>query len=248
MNISEIINFLSQEGRTLVYFIASSYALYFYHTKIGFKVTASYQIGGSLYTEGQVTKLVLNNKKDRPVPIWSIYLVIENDIKINLYEPDEPIVLKGGESIAIRPELYSRLSVGTDEFKPNLMDEKVRFYVNTGSKIIKCGQVKVKDNFLVNLNQATTSRSKFGGHLYNESVIYILVYFLHGKEYTAFIDKRGFIGNEWGLSPNSFGHQTVTPQLIEATLEHYGYNEIFSNYVCFERNGHDFDVAFRKRI
>ncbi|WP_412495169.1 hypothetical protein BCV09_07185 [Vibrio cyclitrophicus] len=64
MTITEIVDFIFQEGRTLVYFIASAYALYFYHTKIGFNITASYQTGSGLYTEEQVTKLILNNKKD----------------------------------------------------------------------------------------------------------------------------------------------------------------------------------------
>ncbi|PMJ35679.1 hypothetical protein BCV29_02505 [Vibrio cyclitrophicus] len=247
MTITEIVDFIFQEGRTLVYFIASAYALYFYHTKIGFNITASYQTGSGLYTEEQVTKLILNNKKDRTVQIWSIYLVIENDIKIELYNPEEPIVLKGGESLAIKPEAYTKLTVGADQFKPKFGYGNIKFYVNTGSKVVKCGRVKVKDNFLANLKQASVLRTKFGGHLYDDSVLYILVYFLNGKEHTAFIDKHGFIGNEWGLSPNSFGEQTLTPQLIEATLKHYGYTEIFSNYVCFERKGHDFEVAFRKR-
>ncbi len=247
LDIAELFNFLSQEGRTVIYFVASAYALYFYHTKIGFRLSITYEVSGDAYTDSQITKLVVSNHKDKTVPIWSIYAVLENDVKVEVYKPAEPVVLKSGESISIAPEKYTSLSIGGDHFEPHFFTRNVDFYINVGNKFVKCKDRKFKDSFLEKIPQAHKTRMLFDGHLYNENVNYILVYFLDGKKHTAYIDRRGFIGHEWGLAPNNFGQATVTPELIENMLEHYGYTSIFSNYVCFKRNGHDFDVAFKKR-
>ncbi|OOE82376.1 hypothetical protein BZG25_00545 [Salinivibrio sp. ML198] len=247
LDIAEIFNFLLQEGRTVIYLVASAYALYFYHTKIGFRLSITYEVSGDAYTDSQITKLVVSNHKDKVVPIWSIYMVLENDVKVEVYKPAEPVVLKPGEAMSIAPEKYTSLSIGGDHFKPHFFNRNVDFYINVGNKLVKCKDRKFKDSFLEKIPQAHKTRMLFDGHLYNENVDYILVYFLDGKKYTAYIDNRGFIGHEWGLSPNTFGQTTVTPGIIEKMLEHYGYTSIFSNYVCFKCNGNDFDVVFKKR-
>lgn len=239
---------MSQEGRTVIYFVASAYALYFYHTKIGFRLSITYEVSSDVYTDSQITKLVISNYKDKAVPIWYIYAVLENDVKIEVYKPKEPVVLKSGESVAIVPDKYTYLYIGSDHFLPDFFTENIDFYANVGTKFVKCKDKKFKDSFLKKIPQARKTKMLFDGHLYNDNVEYILVYFLDGKKHTAYIDTSGFIGFEWELAPNSFGQVKVTPELIENMLEHYGYTSLFSNFVCFKRNGHDFDIAFKKRI
>jgi hypothetical protein len=247
LNISDFIGFLSQEGRTVIYFVASAYALYFYHTKIGFNLNITYQIGANAYTDTQITKLVVSNLKDKSVPIWSIYAVLENDVKIEIYNPKEPIVLKSGEAVAITPERYTSLHIGSDHFEPDFFTKNIEFYINVGTKFVKCNERKFKESFLKNITKAKKTSLLFDGHLYNESVEYILVYFLDGKKHTAFIDTHGFIGHEWNFLPNSFGETNVTPEKIERMLEHCGYASIFSNYVCFKQINHNFEIVFKKQ-
>ena len=247
LDISSVLGFLFQEGRTILYFIGFSYALYFYHTKIGFKLTASYSVSSDMYTESQISKIIISNHKDKTIPIWSIYAVIDNDIKIELFKPEEPLIVKYGEAVSLAPKKYTHLIVNGDKFEPEFFSNKIDIYVNVGNKIVKCKDVRIKDNVLKNLTSSTQIRRVFDGHLYNDQVEYILVYFLDGVKRTAFIDCHGFIGNEWSLAPNSFGDAEITPKLIETTLNDYGYNQMFSNFVCFKRTGNDFKVAFKKR-
>jgi hypothetical protein len=107
LELSELFSLLSHEGRTAIYFIASAYALYFYHTKIGFKLTVSYEVGSDAYTDSQITKLIISNHKDKTVPIWSIFAVLDNDFKVEVYKPNEPLVLESGEAVAVVPEKYT---------------------------------------------------------------------------------------------------------------------------------------------
>jgi len=66
--------------------------------------------------------------------------------------------------------------------------------------------------------------------------------------YITLFEDNGFIGNKWDRSPNHMGGRGYGAADIERMLEHYGYSEIFSNYVCLEFNTEDnkFKIAFEK--
>lgn len=247
LNIPVSVHSLFDDARAVIAFIGTLYALYFYHAKIGFKLTASYVVSGDKYSDTQISKLIVSNKKDKPVVIWSIHLVLDNDIKIDLYRPQEPVVLKAKESVAITIDKYAYLTVGSDRIQPNFLSQQIDFYINTGNNLVKCQHEEIRDSFLLDMTQATINRPTFDGHIYNDSVLYILIYILDGKKHTAFIDVNGFIGNEWGRVPNNFGDHVITPELIQSMLTDYGYDEFFSNYVCFQRTGADFDFSFKKK-
>lgn len=239
----EIVNVL----KTLTYFIISTFAAYFYFKKVGNKLTVFYETAGGQYSEHQINKLTITNHKDKTVPIWAVYVVINGEIKIDIYKPKEPLVIKSGEIVSLLMDKYSYLYIGKDRYTPEFFGDKMDFYVNTGSNLIHCKDRRIKDHWVHALTPTMVTRLKFDEHLYNDNVRFILIYFLDGKKYTAFINSNGFIGNEWSLSPNSFGQAEVTPNVIQRMLDEYGYSSIFSNYVCYQRSGTGFKPVFQKQ-
>ncbi|WP_281628733.1 hypothetical protein [Vibrio sp. St2] len=172
---------------------------------------------------------------------------MENDIKYEVYKPEEPMILKSGESVGIALPPYSNLEVDGDRFVPQFFFGKIEFYANLGNKIIKCLDEKITDA-QTSHRIATKFSNSFDGHLYNELVRFILVYYSNGQKQLAFFDTHGFIGNEWKMSPNHLGKNDYCASDIEKMLEHYGYSQLFSNYICFEKHDSDgqFRIAFQK--
>ncbi len=81
----------------------------------------------------------------------------------------------------------SRNFSSSDKFEPTFFSDKTDIYVNVGNKIVKCKNVRIKDHTLKNMTLATSTRLIFDGHLYNEKVEYILVYYLDGVKYVNLI-------------------------------------------------------------
>lgn len=229
---------------TLLSFVITAY---FTFQKIGNKVSITYQTGASRYSDEQIIKIVISNKKDKTISIWSIDAIIENDIKFSVYAPNAPLILKSGESISIAPKQYSNLSLNGEQFAPNFLFGKIDFYANIGNEIIRCIPDRITSNHNTTYRVATKSSISIEGHLYNESVRFILIYYYENKKKIAFIEDCGFIGNEWGMTPN-FIEPGYTAIDIQAMLENYGYNNMFTNYVCFENCGATkrFKLAFKK--
>ncbi|MNC25572.1 hypothetical protein D3C75_736630 [compost metagenome] len=157
-------------------------------------------------------------------------------------------MLKSGESIGIAPEPYTSLLVDGEKITPNFISGKIDFYVNLGNTTVKSVSEKSKKDPTRSYRIASKQTFLFDGQLYNENVRFILVYFSEGKKKFAFFDNGGFIGHEWGMTPNHMGKNNYTAQDILSMLEDYGYSKIFSNYVCFEQNIplREFNVVFNK--
>lgn len=239
---------LNINWRAVVATISLLLSIYFACQKIGNKITLTYQVSGGKYKAEQITKLVISNRKDKTVSIWSVDAVLENDIRYEVFKPDVPLILKSGESVSIAPKPYSYLSLDGDQFAPLFLFGKIDFYANVGNKLIKCIDEKITNNKKHSYRIATKSSISLDGHLYNESVRFILIYYFDGVKQFAFFEDNGFIGHEWGKTPNHMGSNDYNAENIKEMLENYGYSELFSNYVCFENRieERDFKVAFRK--
>ncbi|MFU2509335.1 hypothetical protein [Pseudoalteromonas sp. ASV78] len=106
---------------------------YFAYQKVGNKITVNYHVGIEGYSDTQIVKLVLSNRKDKTVSIWGIDAVINQDIEFKLIDPEEPIILKSGESICLPIKKYSYLNVNGDRYKPEFFGN-FEFYANLGNK------------------------------------------------------------------------------------------------------------------
>ena len=239
---------LNVNWRAIVATIGLILSIYFAYQKIGNKITLTYQVSGGKYADEQINKLVISNRKDKTVSVWSVEAVLENDIKYEVFKPDVPLILKSWESVSIAPKPYSYLSLDGDRFIPRFLFGKIDFYANLGNNLIKCVEENITNNDTNSYRKATKSTISLDGHLYNESVRFILIYFFDGIKKFAFFEENGFIGHEWGKTPNYMGSNDYTAENIKEMLEKFGYAKQFSNYVCLENciELRDFKVAFRK--
>ncbi|MFA0260966.1 hypothetical protein AB4497_00660 [Vibrio cyclitrophicus] len=246
--LDSILVWLNTNWRAIATTISLCFTVYFARQRIGDKLTVTYQVSLGSYADEQIKKLVISNRKDKTVSIWSIYAVIENDIKFEVHKPDIPIILKAGESVSVMPDNYSYLNLNGDRFKPKFMFGKMDFYMNLGNRVVKCIDEKVKNDVLNSLPTATQVTISLDGHIYNERVRFILIYFFDGVKRLAYFEDNGFIGHEWEKSPNHMGSSGYDANDIKVMLEHYGYDKMFSNFVCLENSddNNDLKVVFRK--
>ncbi|APG52514.1 TPA: hypothetical protein U2M28_001342 [Providencia stuartii] len=234
----------------IITIFGACFAIYFAWQKLFYKLAVSPIISGNLYTDTQISDVYISNKKDRTVVIWSINIVIDNDLSFNIFKPKSPIILKGFESIKIEIDKYSYLLVDGEKIKIDYINSNIDFYINVGDKIIK-GMIEKKANFTeLKYRNIMKVNVNHKGHIYNESVKYMLEYNFNGHEKIAFFGNDGYIGNEWGFSPNHMGKFDYDENDIKNLLVNYGFDNHFSNYRCTKVNHseHKLTEVFRKTI
>ena len=90
------------------------FSLYFFWKKIYHKVYVSFTVGHYKLSATRIESLVLSNLKDKPLPIFSIYAVIDRDISIQVQKFDPPLILKGLESLSIKTDPVSAYYIGSN--------------------------------------------------------------------------------------------------------------------------------------
>ena len=245
--VNETIQFLNFYFRPLLICFASAFAIYFACLKIGNKVTARYEVSNGIFFEEYISKIVLANKKDKPVSIWSIHVVFEKDLQLELDKFNPPLVLKPFETTGISLTKYSELHIGSDTFMPRYIHRDIKLYADIGDSLLELGS-EVRKNSLSVFSEIAKSTRLFNGHVYNSDVAYFLCYYYDDSEHTAFIDKSGIIGNEWGFRYNNIGKSNPTPKEVEKFLVDAGLSEIFTNYFCVKTEATKDVIVFRKKI
>ncbi len=225
--------------------IGTVLGIYFYIQKLTKKVVVSYTVSMQFFSAKYISNLLITNKRDNTLSIWSVYATIHKDIKIELDKFSTPLILKPYETIAISLPKFSAVTVGSDEYEPDYSFDSTKIYIDIGSELLLC-HAEEKKNLLNAYRQASTHTFRFGEHIYNQDVAFILAYYFEGRTYTAFIDEKGFIGNEWDFTPNHFGSRQVSKEAIEELLMKNGYDKLFSNFLCYKVNFPNIQLLFRK--
>jgi len=225
---------------------ASAFAIYFAFQKIGNSVSASYEVSMELFSAEYISKVILSNKKDKTISVWSMHAVVNKDMQLELNKFDPPLILKAYETIAISLPKYSELYLGNDKFLPEFMTNDIRLHIDIGDKLLACKDEKKKPDTLKYFSQIGKRGVYFNGHIYNDHVIHILCYYYDEKPHTAFIDKSGIIGNEWGFSYNNIGKADASSDDVREFLENSGLSDIFTNYLCYKVTYPEINIAFRK--
>ncbi|VVN13293.1 hypothetical protein [Pseudomonas fluorescens] len=204
--------------------------------KISNKVLASFSTYHSRTSASRIGNIVLSNLKDKPVPIFSIYATIDRHIAIKVEEFNPPIILKGLESLSIDTSPVSNYYIGKDEYEPNFMPpRKIELYVFSIGRPIKC---KITNSHSIesfkefsHYSTAISSTRKFNGFVYNDNVLYAIIYHFEGKLKTAFVEDGGFITNEWDFQYNMIPkEQMKNISGVIDFLKHCKYNELFTNF------------------
>ncbi|NDI85195.1 hypothetical protein [Undibacterium crateris] len=198
------------------------FPLTFYLTwkKFGTNVSCSVEHKSNRISANQFTNIVLANHKDRPVTIFEISAVLNNDIALIIQKCDPPLVLKPLETISVPADPYSSLYVNGSLWEPDplfLLNGKLDVYLVTSGDIIKCKKfpipkVKFIEKFS-HLKLASKTTMTFNGVVYsNEKIIYAIVYKANNENKTAFIDSSGLICGDWDYSIN-----VVEPEFMTST-------------------------------
>jgi hypothetical protein len=175
--------------------------------KLGIKVAASFTVQYQRTTAKRISEVVLVNLKDKPVTVFAIYAVIDQDISWEIDKFDPPIILKPLESSRIETEPYSELYLGADKFEPNFISpSKIDIFIVTPHKIVKCKTVSHPN--LLNIpvfkhyRSATKNTRRFNNIVYNNEAAYAITYVLNSEVITAIVDQSGFIGSNFGFGFN----------------------------------------------
>lgn len=243
----QIFDFLNTYFRPILLITGTGFGIYFSLQKVGTKIAAEYKVSKSRFCAQHISNIVLSNKKDKTISIWSIHAVFDKDFKLELDKFDPPKILKAYETVSLLLPKYSSLGINGDNFIPDYFRGNVSLYIDTGDKFIKCKE-EIKKDFLNFYTPINRNSYKFNGHVFDESVAFILNYFYSDKSYTAFICKSGFIGNEWQFGLNHLGDNEITEITIEWFVKQYGFDKLFTNYLCFKVNYPETTLAFKKEL
>lgn len=244
IDLNQIFCFLNDYFRPILLIIATLFTIYFAIKKIGNSVTAQYTFSSPLFSEEYISNVVLSNKKDKTLSVWSINAVFDKNFTLTLEKFNPPIILKAYETVSISLPKYSSLSIDLDKYIPNYTTNDTNIYIDIGHKLIKCKNNTKKDS-LSHFTSVSMNITKFNGHVFDETVAYIMAYYYQGKSYTAFITGSGIISNEWDFSPNHLGNN-INEGTIRSFINQYGFHELFSNYKCFKVDYPNINLAFKK--
>jgi|3_EtaG_2_1085321.scaffolds.fasta_scaffold06827_1 hypothetical protein len=187
--------------------ILTGFSLYFTYQRIGNKVEVNFKVLKEDLSEVRISKLNLINLKNKPLTIFSIESVINNDIVIEVEKFSPPIILKGLESMQIEAEPYSCLDINGDVYKPDLFRNKdIDIYLIIGSKKVKCEITRppeLTSHFgFSHYRRASKNIFQYNGIVYDDSALYALLYKKNGESRTAFILSNGRIVGDWSCPLN----------------------------------------------
>lgn len=243
--IDEFIKYIDFYIRPLFFLLGTMLAIYLGWQKIGNKVSAQTKISMNPFHNQWISSLIIKNEKDKSLNIYAIYGVFHNDYKLTLDNYDTPKILKPYESITISLPSYSFLEVNGDNFFPQFSRSDFSIYIDTGHSFIKCKTTEYK-NLLNQFELITKNVFDYNNHVYTEDVAFILSYHYQEKIYTAFIQKSGYIGNEWNFTPKHVGNSSITEHSIKNMLLLYNFESVFTHYKLIRVNFPELETVIEK--
>lgn len=213
--------------------VLGGFSLYFAYQKIGNRVLATYSIVLRGVTEERISDITLVNKKNKPITIFSIQAVINEDVVIEVENFQPALVLKPLESIYIDTSPFSHLHIGSDRYKANyLSPSKVDLYLISENKKILCKVIRppsLSKYFDFNhYRNAIKGTMSYNGKIYNDRVRYAIVYRYDSQQHTAFVEESGFIGEGWGYYYNMVPESHMaSKEAVKEFLIGLGYDKSF---------------------
>lgn len=208
------------------------FSIYFAWKKIGNRVGVSFSSGRDGFSATRITSIIFTNKKDKPLPIFSAFLLIHKDTVVPVETFDPPIVLKGLEVMQVTTTPFSSYYLGSDQFE--LTHDIIRdaeFFIVTSSGAIRCDILNSHSNFSYayknDISLVTKNTSRFNGLVYNEQALFAISYLIDGKQKTALVARSGFIGGDWNLRYNMIPQELLTKEGIWEFIKQCGYEKLF---------------------
>jgi len=211
----------------------TGFSFYFAYQKIGNKVLVSYSIQSERITEKRIGALELINEKNKPVSIFSIHAVVNQDIVFELDSFEMPLILKPLESLQVITPKYSAAYLGGERYKPDFVKpNNVEIYLITHKKKIKCITINPPSiNAFYDFGhyrKAIKDTRTFNGKVYNENCKYAITYRFDSEEKTAFIEDWGFITDGWDFKYNKVPEEYMSSkEKVVEYLSLLGYDKLF---------------------
>ena len=208
------------------------FSVYFTWKKIGKSIGVSFSVSVGGFAATRITSIVFTNKKDKPLPIFSAFLLVNKDVMVPVEKFDPPIVLKGLEVMKIETTPFSVYYLGSDQFElTHDIIQDAEFFVITSSGAVRCDILNTHSDFSFAYKNRTSvvtkSTSTFNGLVYNEHALFAISYLVEGKQKTAFIDRSGFIGEGWDFRYNMVPRELLTKDGIWEFIKRCGYDKLF---------------------
>lgn len=218
------------------------FSIYFAWKKIGTSIGVSFSVGASGFSATRVDSIVFTNKKDKPLPIFSAFLLINKDIVVPIETFEPPLVLKGLEVTQVTTKPFSTYYLGSEQF--DLSYEIIcdaEFFVVTSAGPVRCNILGTDNDITYayrnDLSVVVKSTSTFNGLVYNEQVIFAISYLIDGKQKTGLVARSGFIGGDWEFRYNMIPSRLLTKDGIWEFMKQCGYDKLFQG-VGIDELGH----------
>lgn len=209
------------------------FSIYFAWKKVGQSVGVSFSFGVSgFFSAARITSIVFTNKKDKPLPIFSAFLLINKEIVVPVEKFDPPVILKGLEVMQVTTAPFSSYSLGPDQLELTFdLIRKAEFFVVTTSGAIRCDicntDTDVSYAYKNDVRLLAKSTSTFNGHVYNDHARFAISYLIDGNQKTAFVDQSGFIGGDWGFRYKMVPQGLLNKEGIWEFIKQCGYDKLF---------------------
>jgi hypothetical protein len=183
------------------------FSLYLSWKKFGNEISASFSVSHNRGSASRINDIILNNLKDRPLAIFSIYAVLDKDIAYEVEKFDTPLILKALEAVKIETKPFSGLYFGREEYEINIEPStKLQLFLFTDKGVVKCKNINSLSTYSLvwsrNFRCPTKNTKKINNIVYNNTAMYFISYGRENKDYTAIIDKAGFIQGDWNFKYN----------------------------------------------
>jgi len=189
------------------------FTLYLAWKKLGVKVTASITTRHERAVAPRISDVVLMNLKDKPVTVFAVYAVIDDDIYWELEKFDPPIVLKSLESTRVEMPPYSELWIDSGKFEPDFIKGKIDVFLALSHKVVKCKMVTHPNLMHIpafkNYRNAPKHTKRLNDIVYNEFAAYAITYSTNSEILTAIVDRAGFICSNWNFHFNMFPSEAM---------------------------------------
>ena len=192
------------------------FSFYFGYKKIGHSVGCQVTIQISRVLGIYINSIVFQNHKDRPIAIMEIF-GIQNNVKFQIEVPKTPILLKGLETIVVKPELYTKYVVKGERFEVNMKDiVSLQIFVVTPEKTIPCKHIFRPESELEKYHKgrevADKIRCQFNDVVYGEKSRFAIVHYDGKVTKTTTVDEHGFIDDSdlFGCSHIPVSNLTTT--------------------------------------
>ena len=213
------------------------FSLFFAIQKIGSKVLITYSVGMNQLNEERIDNLTLINKKNKPVIVFSIQVVIDDHLVVEVEKFEPPLILKPLESVHIETTPVSHYYIGSEKWEADLsLRKKQDVYLITESNKIKCKVISSpsinKLRFFNDYVPVAISNTKYNGIVYSsDKVRYAIVYYYDSKQHTAFVSRSGFILGDWEFRYNAIPPDELhSVDSIKNWIINTGFNKLFSNF------------------